>query len=373
MLHDIFQEKEMLCNNKGTAFFGLVIAMLLFTTMGIATIAVTADDAGSFSGNLNGAKSFYVADAGVQYVTMTNLYDDTNFLDNSSPTDPPFGANSITLGDGEFWVEYLNKTLDTVEIRVTARVGNSVSVVQQKAVSNYPYAFIAGNHVKMNNSAGNIYGNLASTSFFEMDPDVIVTGSIRSDSNFVIPQMSYDPYALITFLENIHFGDITISSDYEGNLYVFGDVYISGGVTITGVIYATDDIEIMGNNITINGTLVAQDHVEGNLHENLLFNAQPLGPNTPMPAIIADHVHLDSTQNISINGIVWGNAHIALSNTANVTAVGAFISNDHVHVDNAANINLTVNDDLLKGVPGLTGMGGILSESMTVTSWQANR
>ena len=303
---------------------------------------------------------------------MNELNGDSDFSDNVSPTDPPFGADSIALSPGEFWVEYLNQADDTVTVKVTARVGDAVRVIEQTAGqggSGYEYVTIAGGNLNMISSSGTISGDVGLTGSANIDPDVVVNGNIVEDPTLEVPTLDFPTYEAMC--DSTHSGNMTFSSDYTGDLCVTGNVTFNAGVTYTGLLYAGGNVTINGDNVVINGTIVAEGNVNGDNQTGLQFNAQPLDPDVHMPAIATDGVlSLKNADNLQVNGVVWSDGSPDFTNTDNMVYTGSFITNGNVLMNNANNLTLTFDAALLAGIPGLTGGGVDTTGSLSLSGWK---
>ncbi len=120
---------------EGCAGFALLAVVFILLSLGILGTMLVGLYSPAVKGTaeaVSSLKAAALADAGVRWVVQNQFIGDTNFLDNVSPTDPPFGANSVTLGEGQFWVQYSQyyiATQTSINITVTARVQGIVRVV----------------------------------------------------------------------------------------------------------------------------------------------------------------------------------------------------------------------------------------------------
>lgn len=364
--------KREIHNQRGSAFFGIVVAMLFFTTMGITTVSLLANNNTGASGQLTGPQAFYVAEGGLQYVITHELADDTDFSDNVSPTDPAFGANSISLGDGEFWVEYLNQSANSVDVRVTSRVGEAVRVVQMTVTpGGSPYSTIVDGNFSLNNSQGTITGDAGVNGAYN-GGDMTVNGSISEDLDMNMPEVDLSPYLAMT--DTTQSGNYTISSDYTGNLHVTGNLRIEGGITITGLLYVDGNVDFQGDNVTINGTVVTEGNLNGNNHDNLSFLSQSLPDGTPMPALLVEGIiTLNNADNITIAGTVWADGNINMNNNGSINFTGSMISTGNINMEGGEDVQLLFESDDLTGLLGFSNIPGNEDGegSINVASWKA--
>src|SRR5262245_56644537 len=145
------------------AFIVVVLGMLLFGSLGLSLVSTTTSERVGQVDDVTAAQAFYVAEGGLQYLIMKQLSGDQNFSDNVSPTGAPFGGTPVSLGNGQFGVEYLSQATDSAQVRITARVGNAVRTIRQavgQGRSGYQYVTMAGGNLNMNSSTGDIYGDV---------------------------------------------------------------------------------------------------------------------------------------------------------------------------------------------------------------------
>lgn len=362
----------MLRGKKGMAMIVVVLGMLIFGALGATFASFIAGDLAISTEGLQSAQAFYVAEGGMQYVQMNQLNGDNNFSDNTSPTDPPFGPSSINLSPGDFWIEYLNQQSDTVTVRVTARVGDSVRVIQQdvgQGGSGQQYVTLAGGNLNMNSSSGTLNGDVGITGVANLDEDVIVNGNITEDPTLELPTLDFDTYK--NMCTSSYSGNKTISSNTTANLCVTGNVTIKANVTYTGLLYATGNVTINGNNVIINGSIVTERNMNGDNRTGLQFNAQTIDADTHMPAIASQGTFsLKNDDNMQINGVIWTSGTADLTNSDNLQYRGSFIVGGNMVINTASNVSITFDSDLTTGIPGLSGGPGDSAGSLSLSGWR---
>src|SRR5579885_3773925 len=129
------------------AFITVILGMLLFGAMGLSLVSIVSDNLSGSADDMEATQAFYVADGGLQYTIEKELNGDSNFSDNTSPTGAPFGGTPVSLGAGQFWIEYSNQSQNGIDVKVTGKVGNSVRVVRQtidRSGSGYKYGVMMG-------------------------------------------------------------------------------------------------------------------------------------------------------------------------------------------------------------------------------------
>lgn len=356
-------------NNKGSAFFALIVAMLFFGTMGLATVSIMATNLAGSTEGYQGTQAFYVAEGGIQHTVMNELFDDTDFTDNVSPTGAPLSANSISLGQGEFWVEYLNQSDDLIDVRVTGRVGNTIRVITQTITGGYDYIAMAEGNLNAQNSTGSFNGDLGLEGNLNLDTDIALNGGVIQTTNIDIPTMNTAVYDAMT--TDTHNGTKVFNADYTGNLHVTGNAIIQSNVTINGILYVEGNVNIIGDNVTINGTLVAEGNINST-HDNLTFISQPIDDDEHMPAIVGQGgINFANTTDMEIYGLVWNTGNIDFSSSVDLDFEGSIVSGGNLLLNYSTNMDLTFNTQLLMGIPGLQDLGQIVT-SVNMSNWRLN-
>ncbi len=336
------------------ALIAVVFGMLFFGVLGITMATFIANDSQSSGENLEASQAFYVAEGGMQYLIMNQIVGDSDLSNNVSPTDPPFGGNSISLSPGKFWVEYSNQQASSADIKVTAQVGNSVRVIQETAsisgTSSNHYVAMAGGKINMNSSSGDVYKDVILKGASNISPNVVVHGSITQDPNLVLPTIDFATYKTMTTTTNN--GDLTISSNYTGNLLVNGNVTIKANVTYTGLLYATGNISLKGNNIVFLGTPVTEGNFSGDGLTGLQFKAVE-NSQVHMPAILSKGgISFKNSDGMKLDGVVWSSGDIDFTNADDLNYNGSFIIGGNMLMNTANRLTITFQSDYVKSVPG---------------------
>lgn len=355
------------------ALVAVVFGMLFFGILGITMATFIANDSQSSLESLEASQAFYVAEGGMQYVLMNQLNGDVDFSDNVSPTGAPFGGTPISLSPGQFWIEYFNAVQNSAAVRVTARVGNAVRVIQQTAGqngSNYQYVAMAAGNLNMNSSSGNMFGDVAMKGNYSISPNVTVNGNILTDPNLQVPTIDFNTYQ--NMCTSTYNGNLTISSDYTGNLCVTGNVKINADVNYTGVLYATGNISIEGNGVVVIGSLVAQGNISGDNRTGLHFRPEPLNDDQFMPAILSQgNVSFKNSDGSKVEGLVSGTGNLDFSNSDNVIFKGSFLTDGNFLMNSATNMTFTFDTTLVTGIPGMSGSPNQQqSGSLSLSGWK---
>lgn len=360
----------------GMIFIGTLMAMLFFSAMAASMNYLTATTTAGSIDDSQATQALYVADGGMQYIQMSQLNNDMNFSDNVSPTEDPFGGTSITLGAGQFWVEYLNKTASTMTVRVTSRVGNAVKVISQNVTrANNPneFAVMAGGNFNSNSSTGVINGNIALTGNANIDTDIVHNGTVTSSPTMTMPQLDFNLYKAMC--ASTYVGNLVISANYTGNLCVTGTVLIRDNVTYTGLLYATGNVTISGNNVTINGSIFSEGNFRADHNAGLSIRTSTSNPTQMMPAIASKgNLSIVGSDNMIVEGYAWTEGNLDFGNSDHYRVRGALVAggdfNGNIIMNSTEDLSLTFDATYMTGMVGYTP-GGIPSGPLTISlaSW----
>jgi len=277
--------RSSLKSQKGFSIASVTFCVLGFSILGLTMAPMVGVSSRGSVGSNQGQEAFFVANGGMQYILQNSFAGDSDFSDNTSPTGAPFGGTSITLGTGQFWVEYSNLTATSADIAVTGQAGNSVRKITQSvtAASTPPSATVQVN------------GSLDLTGDGQVDGDIEYSGSLNNNLYTINGDTNsggssppaVDLTSLISQTTSVYSGDLTINGDYTGNVHVTGDLFIEGSGTITGVIVSENNVEINAGNVTMLGTLAAKNNIILKYMSDSTFEAQ-MGPGGVMnPVLIA--------------------------------------------------------------------------------------
>jgi len=284
-------------SQKGFSILSVIFCLMAFSALGLTMAPmVSVSSRGSVSSN-QGQEAFFVANGGVQYILQNSFADDPNYSDNVSPTGAPFGGTPITLGTGEFWVEYSNLTPISADVTVTGRVGNSVRKVKQSVTAITILMEIglqADGNVYLEGD-GHITGDVEYTGTLD-DGHYTINGDTNSGSG----PPAVDLASLISQTTSFHSGNFTINGNYTGNLHVTGKLTIEGNGTITGVIVADNDVHIEAGDLTVLGTIASGNSMEVKKLENATFEAQMGASGVMNPVLVA---HNDMKWDIDRNDV----------------------------------------------------------------------
>ncbi|MBI3333420.1 MAG: hypothetical protein HYZ93_04965 [Candidatus Omnitrophica bacterium] len=115
---------------NGFALLAAIFILVILSTMAAVMAQLYVGQSKGALEALDSAKAFALADGGMRWIFQNQFDGDTDFTNNASPTGAPFGGTPVTMGEGQFWVEYANATSSDIDLKVTAKVGNAVRVVQ---------------------------------------------------------------------------------------------------------------------------------------------------------------------------------------------------------------------------------------------------
>ena len=357
-------------------FIGTLMAMFFFSAMAASMNYVTATTTAGAIDESQAAQALYVADGGMQYIQMSQLNNDMNFVDNVSPTGDPYGGSPFTLGSGQFWVEYLNKTTTTMTVRVTARVGNAIKVISQDVTrTNNPneFAVMAGGNFNSNSSTGVINGNIAITGNANIDSDVTLNGTVTSSPTMTMPQLNFNTYKAMCTTTTV--GNLTINANYTGNRCVTGNVVIRDNVTYTGLLYATGTVTISGNNVTVVGSIFSEGNFRADHNTGLSIRANTSNPSQMMPAIASKgNLSIVGSDGMVVEGYAWTEGNLDFGNSDHYRVRGAVVAggdfNGNIIMNSTEDLSLTFDASYMNGMVGYTP-GGLPTVPLTigVASW----
>lgn len=313
---------------KGFSLVSVVFVMLALGTMSMSLNQATSTRAVSSVEDMNGVEAFYAADGALQYVIARYFMEDTNFSDNSPPS-------NFTLGDATITVAYPSLATYEATVQVTAQVGNSIRQVQQD-VSHA----LAVNKPMFSGGDVNISGQQICIWFLCLpsgytNADIGAGGTITHPTHFwvngtktqgmIVNLPEVNTQALIPIATtSTHTGDLTVGPGvYDADIHATGNVTILDNTVVNGNIVSDGDITVNGD-VAVIGTLAAGGSINGALAENSAFVAQE-GPNGEvLPALIAEDNVEVQVQGLGtlISGLVVAGNNISI--TSNVADLDAF-------------------------------------------------
>lgn len=361
-------------NQKGERGFSLitvVFVMLALSSLGIGlTTNLSTMSHGSIE-ELDYHKVFYVADGGLQTVLSQQFLGDTDYSDNVAPTPAPYEVGGIALGDGTFWVEYSSQSVDAVTLTVTAQINNSIRIVRQTITKPpseaFGYAMYSQDNMNINGGNGTINGSISSGGNISNNDGWTINGGQSSSNTVELPEVNvvedYSPYT-----DSSHAGDLTISGEYNQNIYVTGNVTIAAGTTINGIIVTAGNAEI-GDNVTLNGMLAATGNIGSAPNvEGINFTGTTNSLNAVLPLLVAEgsitmNTAKDTT--VEIDGYIMAEGSIHLNTGKDSTLVidGLLISHNLVQINNQGNVTLNYDAAMAANLSSGTG-------SITLSDWQ---
>lgn len=364
-------------NERGFSLIIVIFAILFLGVMGLAMNLILSTFTDSSILEMRGAQAFYVAEGGKEYILKSQFANDTNYADNVSPTGAPFGGSPITLGPGQFWVQYYNLTTDDGRIVITGRVGSSVRVVSQNFKSTYSNGVSSGGNTTMTQSqsgGGLLNGDLSCGATCSIDPGYTVGGTITSGTGIAPPASSFQ--ALVARTTST-VGSLNINGDYGTAaapiyVHVTGNVSIGDNAgTIYGMIVSDGNITVgVKQNATRNvyGTLAAAGTVAVDLKQSTvtLFQAQNVGGIIPPVILGVGGVIIDGkqTQSARFQGAIYSGASIGIS----------LKQQDHVYIDGVLWAQNAITVDSMQssyiGIDPNAGRPYYGGNLLTLTNWQ---
>jgi len=366
-------------NEQGIVFIAMVVGMMVLSIFGLTIAALVSNQMTSSIQKLQSAQAFYIADGGLQYILMDELDGDPDLSDNVSPTDPPFGPTSITMGRGEFWVEYSNQEVSSIDIKVTARVRDSIREVEGRISRNefdVNAATMVDGNISIANTTGEIYGAVLANGTNMSIDDAVVNLPAANDwiaeADIIVPDILLSVYDAMT--TSTHIGNLTITSamsPYTANIHVTGNLTIGDDVIVKGLFYAEGGIVVKGGGTTgsiINGTLVSEGNINIQNGNIVHITAQAIDADHHMPAIVSTGTLSISATETIITGLVWTGSVGTTSNCETFTLTGALICQQNANIANVEDLSIIYDPTVLGGIPGLVGNTSV--DSLKMANWR---
>lgn len=279
----------------GFGLIAVIFSMLALSAMGLGMSSMISNNASTSVADVEGQQTFYVAEGGLNYTLTHEFMVDMDYSNNTSPTGAPYGGTPITLGNGQFWIQYANQTKTSADITITAKVNNSVRVVKQSIAMAIPlnYPVYSGGNISFSGNqmawflpSGILYGDVAAAGTINLAGQFIVIGKQTPNTNVLLPAVNVQGLAneITTTTQQ---GNLTVPAGlFNQKVHVTGNVTIQDGAIINGHIISDGNITLSGN-VLVTGTLAAQGNINGSLAQNSAFLAQK-GPNQDViPALMA--------------------------------------------------------------------------------------
>ena len=330
------------------------IFMISLIIIAASYLFMVTHDTRNAGAQMNNDRALYLADAGLNKAVwyLTNTAPDNSTVGSwrtaAYSTDP--GPDSTdpqqeSLGDGTYtmWVE---PELLGSDIMVTARgtVNNIERTVRETITlaPSVPEAFdkagYSGGNIDFRNSSGTITGDLDAVGTVDNEGGMNIPDTITEGSAVAVPSVDTAAYALIA--------GTTVSGDMTFNPGTYNGIwYVDGKATI-------------GDNVTINGTIIATGNIVVTNTDNLTVT-----PTSNYPALVSDaKITGGKLKTSTINGLIYAATSIDLNLGLNNTINGSIISPGNIDLKNGSGWSLTYDADLaLNSSPYFTAGSGSAS------------
>ncbi|OGW72674.1 MAG: hypothetical protein A2Y02_03010 [Omnitrophica bacterium GWA2_52_12] len=349
-------------DSRGFGLLAVVFSMLALSAMGLGVTSMISSGAATSTADQDGQKAFFVAEGGLSHTLTKEFMSDMNYSNNTSATGAPYGGTPITLGDGQFWVQYSNQTETTADVTVTARVGSSVRVLKQSVSMAIPvtYPVYGSGNIEFNGTMppgqdldGALYGDIAAGGDITFGNHFIYTGTAHPHLPMSLPAVNTARLAT-EITTTTHNGNLTVPSGYfNQKVHVSGNVTIESGAVIDGHIIADGDMSINGT-VSATGTLAAVGNITGVLAANSSLVAQA-GPNQEVLPVLQAGGNLslsDVGMGTVITGIIITGGNTTLTSNlpsperweTSVNYTGGILSGGNITVNNERGF-IVVNGD----------------------------
>jgi len=327
-----------LLSNNGVSLIVVIFIMVIFSAIGLIGVSLIATTSQESLNTFHSTQALFLAESAMYYTLANQLAGDDDWSDNED-------ILNKTLSIGTFDVEYQSQTETMATIKFTGRIDDVTRQIIHTFENsggwheafNY-YAYVE-NHIHCNNAEGTIDGSLrAGGSVHNRDPDDMpVTGPIEEGISSVMPYVEYSYYESIA--DNTSTSAFTESESPYSGIY-----YYDGNVTI-------------GDNVTINGSIIATGNIS--LHESENVN---INPTSTYPALVAgNNIAGGQLEDSIINGVIYSENNINLQNSEDNRFDGVIISGNNLNFNNSENeigaYTLTEPPPGFEGGPGEVQMG----------------
>ncbi|MBP9864790.1 MAG: hypothetical protein KBC91_00155 [Candidatus Omnitrophica bacterium] len=316
----------MLKKQNGFGLIAVIFSMMAVSAMGLSMSSMISNNAGVSSADLEGQQAFYVTEGGLHYTLTREFMVDMDYSNNTSPTGAPYGGTPISLGGGQFWIQYSNQSRVAADVTITGRVGSSTRVIRQSVAMAIPvsYPVYSGGNVSFGGNrrifflpSGILFGDVAAGGTITHPNHFFVMGTKTPNTPMTLPEVDVSRIA-DEITTTTHEGNLTITGYYNQNVHVTGDVTIQGGAIIDGNVVSDGTVTIAGNVISV-GTIAAAEDINGELANNSAFIAQDGENGEVLPALMAGG-------NVSLNAEGLGTLISGMVITGGTTTIRADLS-----------------------------------------------
>ena len=333
------------------AGFSMVTVVFVILALSVVALGLTSQLSTQAFGSVlefQGKQALYLADGVLQYILADKFRNDTDYSNNLSPTGDPYGADAISFGGGQAWVQYSNLSSDEATITVTSQVGESVRKIKQSISKELGEVF-----QNSLTSVGN--SNLGGAT------NVNFGSGATAVENYTGPLPTINMNDYINLTAATHTGTLNIESNYATSIYVTGNIDIGStnpstpftvGTSVNPVvIVASGNITVRKNMTAFYGVLAASGSVDFlNVKDMNLYDMQTAGGKT-LPVVVADGSSGVSFQvsagtpanpnDLVVNGYVLSGSHISFNPLANATIAmnGPVIAYGNVTVGSTGNLS----------------------------------
>lgn len=323
-------------NKKGIVFITTLAVMVILLTLGAGYLFISRTQIDISLNQGNALKAFYIAQAGVEKA-ISELIADIGWRTRLAEN---FGGGNYTVTVTDIGGENIRVASVGIFSGASRTIKAEVNVA-----SGVGYASQSASNINFSNSTGNIRkGNVHADGTADI-------GSVTLDSGYTttqgftltMPAVDWDAYkneaiAAGTFVS----GPKKFNKDSSGIWYIDGNATIQSGVTITGTIVATGNIQMQNNeDITITPT--------GNY-----------------PALVTQNkILMNNSEDVTITGLVYSGSDFIMNNSEGFKLNnGALIVGGLLRGNDSTTVDITYSSGL--NPPYFTWPG------ISVTSWKGH-
>jgi len=322
-------------NEKGVV---LIVTFVFMTAISMAILAFLSMKAVQIRASgyrTSSNKAFWLAEAGLEEYKY--------LLKTSSTYRNVYPDLSENLGEGAYLVQAIYDGDKTYTLTsggtvntITREVVQSVEVVED-FIDGFDYSFYSGGNMEFNSVDITVNGDMAAAdNIWENSTDIDITGDMTPDTP--LPPISVDFASYEAIADNVR----------------NGYTEFSGGQTYNGIWYIDGDVWVDGDNITINGTIVAT----GFIYFNSVTNST-VASSGNYPALVAgDSIYFNSFEDSIVNGLVFTENRIECNSVKYVDFTGAIVSNGDAEINSVTDVTITHDPNLTINPPPFFSQSG---------------
>ncbi|MFH1414390.1 MAG: hypothetical protein ABIG56_06045 [Candidatus Omnitrophota bacterium] len=329
--------RSIIASKKATGIIAVIFIVLMASVMGATITSLLGTDTGGSIYYLQSQQAFFIAEGGIQYVLDKLRLDEEYRASLSTVTED--------LGPGSFSVDVVDQGSGEYTITSTGTVGHSSRQVAQSV----DYTSLLLDQT--------IHGDGSSVNFSSTTSSTVV-GAVSCHVSVV-------GYGGVTITGEITEGLARLHPSLDFSYYAgIADTYSTSNLTFAngtynGVYYTTKKATI-GNNVTLNGSIIAAgsidfndkaDNVQISQSNNYPALASGSAINSSCSGPPSQRVGL---QNSTINGLIFSAGNVTFNYMQNTTFNGSVLADGNLNFQSGSNWTIAYDETIFDPMtPGL--------------------